>query len=276
MTASGEAGPWGEAQQALDTDLIELIHAGNQKQTDIEVAVPLAHLVHDEYEGYGTGGKEQISNLEARGALAALRAATARLAVPFDPPFTDFGSFETYWKRNGGYGNYQARRDMLVTLFEPLHERLADLESGSLRSVLAEAVSPRPRTGWVRVDEEIAELRRHFQVARSPQDYSNIGNDCIAVLEALSAAAYAAVRHLPPGEEEPSVANTKARLEAVVTVEMPGADNARLRKLARAAIEQAQDVKHSRTSPNRRTAGIAADSVILLSNIMRRLHEPPF
>jgi len=33
-------------------------------------------------------------------------------------------------------------------------------------------------------------------------------------------------------------------------------------------------VKH-RTTPTRRDAGIAADAVILLANILRRLAEPP-
>jgi hypothetical protein len=37
-------------------------------------------------------------------------------------------------------------------------------------------------------------------------------------------------------------------------------------------IEMAQEVKH-RSTRNRREAGIAADSVILLANILRRLDE---
>src|SRR3712207_7154329 len=56
-----------------------------------------------------------------------------------------------------------SRRDILEGIFGPLHEQLADLESASLRSSLAHAVSPRGRTGWAKVDEEVAELRRPFQ-----------------------------------------------------------------------------------------------------------------
>jgi hypothetical protein len=51
-----------------------------------------------------------------------------------------------------------------------------------------------------------------------------------------------------------------------------GPDNAALRKLALAAIEYAQQVKHS-TTPTRREAGIAADAVIQLVNLLRRLDE---
>jgi hypothetical protein len=93
------------------------------------------------------------------------------------------------------------------------------------------------------------------------------------VIEALSAAAYTRDRHLRVGEEEPPIANTKQRLDRVIEDALPGSDNATLRKLGRAVIEMAQQVKHS-TTPTRREAGIAADAVIQLANFLRRLEEP--
>lgn len=275
LVASDEAGPWGEAQHVLDTDLIEHIHAGAQQQPDAEVALPLAHLAHEELRSFGTSGGERLSNVEARGVIAALRAVTARLGVPFDPPFRDFETFKSHWKRSGASGSYDARRTMLDELFESVHDGLADLQAGTLQSTLGKPITPRPRTGWALVDEEIGELRRHFQAARSPQDYRNVGNDCVAVLERLSAEAYVPARHLEQGQIEPPTAKTKERLDAVVTIDLPGPANAELRKVVRAVIEQAQTVKH-RGSPDRRSAGIAADSVILLANMLRRLAEPPF
>jgi hypothetical protein len=122
------------------------------------------------------------------------------------------------------------------------------------------------------VDEEIAELRRHFQSARTPQDHRNVGNDCVTILEALSAQVYDPAIHLRPGETEPPVAKTKQRLERFVEDTAPGIENACLRKLARANIELAQEIKHSDT-PSRRDAGIASDAVILLANLLRRLTE---
>jgi hypothetical protein len=154
----------------------------------------------------------------------------------------------------------------------PVHDQLADLQAGVLRSVLAQPITTHPRTGWTRVDDEIAELRRHFQGARTPQDYRNVGNDCVIVLERLSEAAYVERRHLRPGEEVPPIAKTKDRLDRVVEVDLAGSENAELRKLVRAAIEQSQAVKHRTAS--RRHAGVAADSVILVANIFRRLAEP--
>jgi hypothetical protein len=240
---------------------------------DVEVAVGLARLIHDELEAFGTGGGEVMDDPDMREALQALRAVCRRLGAA-DPnvPFRDFTTFRSYWIRTGasGAGGWQARRDIHSGIFDALHDHLADLESQSLTSSLAEAVSPRGRTGWTKVDAEVAELRRHFQIATTPQDYRNVGNDCVIVIEAISAAAYDAARHLRPNESEPPVGKTKDRLDRIVEVELPGPENAELRKLARATIEAAQAIKH-RTTPSRRDAGLAADATIMLANLIRRL-----
>lgn len=91
--------------------------------------------------------------------------------------------------------------------------------------------------------------------------------------EALSRQVYDVNCHLRPGETEPPVAQTKQRIERFVEDAASGASNAEVRKLARAAIELSQAVKHSST-PSRRQAGIAADSVVQLANLLRRLDEP--
>lgn len=142
----------------------------------------------------------------------------------------------------------------------------------ALESTLAEAVSPHERLGWPQVDTEIGELRRHFRTARTPQDYRAVGNDCAHLMEALSRKVYDHAKHTPGGEPEPPVTSTKLRLTRYVEARLPGPDNAEMRKFARAAIELAQVVKHSRT-PTRMEAGILADAVILLSYMLRRLDE---
>jgi hypothetical protein len=243
--------------------------------TDVEVAVGLARLIHDELEAFGTGGGEVLDDADMREALQALRAVCGRLGAGMpDVPFRDFTTFRSYWIRTGasGSGGWQARRDILSGIFDALHDQLADFESQSLTSSLAEAVSPRGRTGWTKVDAEVAELRRHFQTATTPQDYRNVGNDCVIVIEAVSAAAYDLARHLRPNESGPPVARTKDRLDRIVEVELPGPENAELRKLSRATIEAAQAIKH-RTTSSRRDAGLAADATIMLANLMRRLRS---
>jgi hypothetical protein len=94
------------------------------------------------------------------------------------------------------------------------------------------------------------------------------------VIEALSRQVYDPSKHLRDGEEAPAVGKTKQRLERFVEDALPDRDSAALRKLVRASIEAAQEVKHSDT-PMRRDAGVAADTVILLANLLRRLDDAP-
>jgi hypothetical protein len=161
-----------------------------------------------------------------------------------------------------------ARLTELVSSPDPVH---SDLDV-ALDSTLPEAVSAQDRLGWPEVDTEIGELRRHFRTARTPQDYRAAGNDCVHITEALSRKVYDHVHHTPEGEEEPPVAKTKLRLERYVEARLPGRENAEMRKFARATIELAQAVKHSGT-PSRTEAGLLADAVILLANMLRRLEE---
>lgn len=253
--------------------LEELVRRPQAGRSDLEVAVALARLAHDEYEAHGTSGTA-LPNEDSRLLLRTLRAVLKRLGIDsFDPPFRDFESFKRYWKASGAANSYQARRDLLEHEFGPLHQLLDARESNSLAGVLADPISPYKVTGWQRVDEEVNEMRRHFQSARTEQDYSNVGNDAVAALEALSAAAYEHGRHGEPGVDEPPVANTKARLGRVVDVELPGSQNVELRKVVRAAIELAQATKHRRNG-DRRSAGMAADAVLLVVNLVRRAIGP--
>lgn len=257
----------------FDRDLIATVRRGPiDDKDDTEVAVALARLVHDELELYGTSGGELLEDPEMREALVALRAVTQRIGLTLDVPFRDFSTFKSYWLRNDAYGSWQARRDLLNDVFYKAHDDLIELESRALASSLTDPISPRGRTGWARVDEEIAELRRHFQSARTPQDYRNVGNDCVTVTEILSREVYDAAAHLRTGETEPPVDKTKQRLERVIEDALPNSENAALRKVARASIELAQEVKHKDT-PTRRDAGIAADSIIQLANLLRRLAD---
>jgi hypothetical protein len=147
------------------------------------------------------------------------------------------------------------------------------LEEERFEAQLADPVSPRGRTGWLEVDNEIKELRRRFSTASTPQDYRAVGSHCVGVLEALSRTVYDPTKHLRPGEQEPPADKTKQRLGRYVEDAIPGSDQAELRALIGRAIEFAQLVKH-RETPTRRDAGIAADAVIMLANILRRLAEP--
>jgi hypothetical protein len=262
------------ARGSLNAELIDAVAKRPlADRTDLEVAIGLARLVHDELESYATDNQELTTDEELIDALAALRSVLRRLDIIFKLPFRDYASFRTYWIKEGltGSGSWQARRELLEDLFGHLHEELDAREDMSFAD-LAEPVSPRGALGWPAVDEEVRELRRRFQTAATSQDYRALGTNCVGVLEALSRVVYDPAKHLRDGEEEPPVDKTKQRLGRFVEVALPGAPNEELRGLINKAIELAHRVKHSE-SGTRRMAGIAADAVILLANILRRLDD---
>ncbi|MBM4487733.1 hypothetical protein MWT96_25180 (plasmid) [Prescottella equi] len=263
---------WGGTKSKFDMALIKEIRAGSVAgRTDIEIAIALSQLVHDELQAFGTEGGQSLNDAQIAAALTALRAVTRRLAIQFDPPYRNFTTFKSYWMRNDAYGSWQARRNLLGDLFEPLHKELTALEERSFDD-LASAISPHAATGWPSVDEEILELRRRFQTATTTQDYRALGTNCVGVLEALSRTVYNPKDHLRDGEVEPPVEKTNIRIGRYIEDTLPGPNNEDIRGLTKKAAALAHHVKHSPTA-TRRDAGIAADSVILLANIVRRLDQ---
>ena len=231
---------------------------------------------HQEFEAYGTDGRQRLKDDEdVQLLLRVCKRVTARCAIPFpELPFRDFASFRKHWVKEGmsGSGSWAARRDYLEKIFTPIEEMIAGLIERSWDEDLARGVSPHTQTGWPDVDREIEELRGRFRVARSAQDHGAVGGACVRILELLGEAAFDPGRHLPRGEALPPRDHTKNRFDFIIAAELPGKDNDTLRRLARAVIEMAQDVKH-RTTPTRREAGIAADSVIILANVLRRIRD---
>jgi hypothetical protein len=240
---------------------------------DLDAAIALVQLVHDDLERFGTEGGQRLSDDDIGSALRALRAVLKRLGISFEVPFRSFATFKSYWVRHNMSHSWQARRTYLHDVFDPIHQRLVRLEEERFEAQLADPVSPRGRTGWLKVDNEVKELRRRFSTASTPQDYRAVGSHCMGVLEALSRTVYDPTKHLRPGEQEPPADKTKQRLGRYAEDAVPGSDQAELRALIARTIEFAQLVKH-RETPTRRAAGIAADAVIMLANVLRRLAEP--
>lgn len=241
-------------------------------RSDVEVGLALTQLVQDEFTAYGTDAAgQQLSESEVEAAVIALRAVTRRLGIEFEPPFRNFTGFRTYWMANDGYRNWQARRVMVGKVFDPLYMSLLRLEETMLEA-LFDPVSPRAEVGWPAVDEEIRELRRRFQNATTAQDHKDVGLRCVTVTELLGDVVYDPAKHDQEGERPAPRGNTKDRFERYIRTVLVGRDNAATRSLARAIVVFAQGVKHS-TTPTRREAGIAADSVIMLTNLLRRLEQ---
>lgn len=266
-------GPWGTPTSELRVDLLTQLRAGPVVGVDdLDAAIALTKLVWGELELCGTSGNQRLDDDQIAVAQKALTATLARVGITLDLPWRNFSTFRSHWQRNDCSGSWQARRDLLEKYFEPVQQELDGQEEAQFRDVLAEAVSPHTKTGWPKVDEELTELRRRFRTATTTQDYRDVGNRCVATLEALSRALYDPRVHLRDGQTEPPVDKTKLRLGRYVEDSLAGKDNEAIRGVANKVIELAHSVKHS-TSPSRREAGIAADSVVMLANILRRVDQ---
>lgn len=258
----------------LDSDLMLQLAKGTVRDDDpLETAISLTRLVRREYEWFGTAGENVvISDDESREVLRTLRLVLQRQGVEFKPPWRDFDSFRGYWLTEGAYGSWQARRDLIEQWFRPVQDVLAEAEEKAFIGELTEGISPHKQLGWTDVDDHIAQLRQRFRSASTPVDYKDVGNRCVGVMEALSAHVYDPALHCPPGETEPPVDRTDIRIGAYIAQRLPGKENEELRGLLKKTSALAHRMKHSGRA-DRITTGIAADAVILLANILRRLSD---
>ncbi|SIJ48664.1 Uncharacterised protein [Mycobacteroides abscessus subsp. abscessus] len=273
FAASTEPDAWGSSTTELRIDLLRQLRAGAVPGLDdLDVAIALAGLVWDELKAYGTDGATRLNDEQIAVAQRALKATLRRVNIELDLPWRDFESFKTHWIRNDCSGSWQARRVLLEEFFGPVQQQLDRLEEAQFRAVNAEAVSPHTKTGWPKVDTELTELRRRFRTAATTQDYRDTGNRAVAVLEAVSRAVYDPAVHVREGETELSPDKTKLRISRYVEDSLAGKDNEAIRGVVVKTIELAHSVKHS-TEPTRREAGIAADAVIMLANILRRVDQ---
>ena len=268
--------PWGGTPSIgpdrVDVELFDQLRRGRLPEiSEEDAAEDLLTFVFDDLTAFGTGGGQFMTNDEMRRAIGRLNAVMKRIGVQLEIPFRDFNSFKAYWLRNDGHNSWQARREILDGIFSGPLAKVMAVRDRSLAATLVEPISPHAVTGWPRVDAEIEAMRMEFRDAITPQNCRAVGLHAVAALDALSAVAY---RHAIHGDGgiEPPVASTKDRLDRVVLHGLPGSGNYEVRKLVRSAIEAAQAVKHG-TTPDRLKAGIAADAVLVVTHMMRRLAE---
>lgn len=238
---------------------------------DLSAGLALVALLRSEYLASGTDGTQQLLDAEVIELQRAARVVLKRLGVQLDVPWRGHSGFKTYWVANDGRNSWQARRNMVADVFDPVQDQLDSLgdQQATGGSDLVEPATEHTQLGWPKVDVELEHLRTAFRRARSELEYREVGLACVGVLETLSAVAYDDAAHGASGEAEPPVANTRDRLGAVAE-QVEGKE---LRKLVRAAIELSQALKHS-TTRTRTEAGIAADTVLLVAHMVRRLTRP--
>ena len=262
-----------QSDKKIRFDLIRNLKRGTIPGDDsLTTALALTRIVWEEYEAYGTDSSQSSSNEESRELLRTLILVLHRQGIDLRLPWRDFSSFRSYWIANDGRGSWQARRNMIAQYFEPVRSELEDLEERTYANQLAAPVSPCDRLGWTTIDQQIEQLRYRFQTASTTVDYKDVGNRCVGVLEELSRTLYRPEVHCAPDEKPPAVDKTGIRIGAYIDRRLKGPSNEELRGLVKKTSALSHKIKHSPTA-DRATAGIAADAVIMLANILRRLED---
>lgn len=265
---------WQEPNYILRRDYLIAVSRGPTVEfPDLEIAIAILDVIKAELLACCNGKHHELSDADLPPLLRAARDVCTRLDARFPKiPFQDFTSFESYWKNQGwtGSGSYSIRRNYVNELFAEVERDLLEIEFGDKSLELLQPITPRSGTGWAQIDALVLELRSKFRLARDRHDCAAIGLLCVTILETLGDVIFDPTRHLNDGETAPSRGQTKNKFERVIDYELPGPENATLRKLARTLVEMTQDVKHSQT-PTRVEAGIAGDCVLAFVNLMRRV-----
>lgn len=114
---------------ALRADLLTSLRSGPlPDDDDLATAVSLTRLVHGELTAFGTDGHHRLTDEEIELAQRALRATLGRQGITLNLPWRDFNGFRSYWIQKDARGSWQARRDILAELFEPVFTELDRLE----------------------------------------------------------------------------------------------------------------------------------------------------
>jgi hypothetical protein len=130
-------------------------------------------------------------------------------------------------------------------------------------------------TGWPKVDRQLGELRLRLQEARNEEQFQSVGHLCREALISVAQAVYDRQRHPPHDGIEPSKTDAKRMLEAFLSVELVGGDNATARRHAKAAFDLANELQHKRTATFREAALCteAAFSVVRIVAILSGRRE---
>ncbi|MEV6133075.1 hypothetical protein AB0M05_40855 [Streptomyces violaceusniger] len=144
-----------------DVELMESLRFGPlPDHPDLEVAVALTRLLHEDFVARGTRHDERMNDDEVVLAVKAHRAVLERLGLkPPRLPFRHHSGFYDYWCKNdmSGGGGWQARRECIEGLLGPTRQALEDLQEieyeqrfkngprGTFKNLIFAAVGPKPK-----------------------------------------------------------------------------------------------------------------------------------
>ncbi len=263
----------------LKVDLIDSLAKSPRADIDeLELAKALLTLLRDDFVSYGTdGGDMRLDDQTVKPVLRAIKIITKRNNLP-EPtlPFRDLTGFMDYWRKEGmsGGGSWAVRRGYIQDIFNPIIDAIEEKQDEIYITQLSTPVSEQPVIGdWVKLKDEITQLRNRFAGAKTPQDFSAVGTACVRIIEGLSRVAYKQDIHGETTDtSEPPVDKTNIRIGRVIEFGLGGRKNTELRSLAKISSEVAHKVKHA-TTPNALQSGIACDATILLASIVQRIEQ---
>jgi abortive infection Abi-like protein len=148
--------------QVFKEQLVNQLRQGPIEQAgDLDAAVGMLDLVQNDLEAYGTGGGEKLQNPQMVLAIRTLESVCRRLGIAFELPFRDFGTFRSYWIRQGasGGGGWQARRDLIEDLLGPTRQKLHKLEEQPLKAHLDEDAIAKLRDPAA-IQEQLGRIQR--------------------------------------------------------------------------------------------------------------------
>lgn len=217
-----------------------------------------------------TGGPAINSvNYEYSERCFAIRQGLVALGLKDPNPYADLWDWYGKWS-SGDLPSYQSRRQYIRQLYAPLVEHLVQNTDANVAGSLREP------TGWERVDRVIDKIRQGLANGVNEEDFQSVGLLCREALISLSQAVFDPAVHPSLDGVKPSDTDAKRMLEAYIEKELSGSSNEAARKYAKAALDLANGLQHSRTASFRDAAVCveATTSVVNLIAIISGRRDP--
>ena len=221
--------------------------------------------------GVATGGP-RIDDVNARYKESYFRLTEElRILELVNPiPYADLWDWYGKWRGDPELGSYRSRRQFIRNLCEPLEKNLREMLGTDAKEVFRDA------TGWSRVDHTLGRAIIQLRSASVEAQFQEVGLLCREALISLAQAVYDANRHASINENPPSQTDAKQMLESYLDTEARGKSNYSARRLAKVAVDLANEVQHKRTAEFRDAAlcAQATTSVVNIIAIISGIRDP--
>ena len=138
----------------------------------IEEIIKAIGELRDIMVSVATGGAAiQMVNDEYRIKYQGLDKALKTKNLENPNPHSDLWKWYGRW-RGGELPTYQSRREYIINMYEPLLNKLHDIQIGKTSNLDIEP------TGWNRVDRNVDKIKKQLEVAKNEEDFQSVGLLC--------------------------------------------------------------------------------------------------